>query len=626
MFFSKWVKSYCGVLAIIVAIAAPGPGFAQSSIPPRQDARSPTGVSYRNGAFSWQEQDLSIGGPDGLSLNRSYLSSMGGTGAIYNGAGWTHNFVSLVTNRQVPHHPDFPSQNPNYEQWLFDFAIGDRSYSYIGGSIYPNIGGPMGTYSPVSQNGTTLEYTGTTAANGHYILTAADGAVITFSGGINSHVVSWVKADGTRLDYSYVNGRVTSIISSRGYAILFDGAAKACAVNMAVDYVTSSSTCPSGVQTVTYTYAPGSYNTAPQMMSATKAGGTTTYAYVGADHLGCIKEPGQTVCKISNQYAVCPIEEPPYAPVGNLGFEQRYKDYVTLQTTGTGETYAYTYAINDGNSDLCDFTHPYSDENTNMRDYSYITSTVTDKAGGVVTVGVNVAGMVGGVSDQLNRGTGTSYAENSFWGLEQTLPIGTHYSEGNYIEYTYDGRGNIITETRHPKPGSSQANIVIQYVYPSSCTAAVTCHKPTSVTDARANTTGYAYDPAHGGVLTETGPAVGGIQPVKRYAYVQRYAWIKNASGGYVHAATPVWLLSSQKTCRSSATVSGACAAGASDEVVTSYDYGPDSGPNTLLLRGVVVTADVSGASISLRTCYGYDRDGNKISETSPRAGLTVCS
>jgi hypothetical protein len=30
----------------------------------------------------------------------------------------------------------------------------------------------------------------------------------------------------------------------------------------------------------------------------------------------------------------------------------------------------------------------------------------------------------------------------------------------------------------------------------------------------------------------------------------------------------------------------------AGDEVVTTSDYGPDSGPNILLLRGKVVTAD----------------------------------
>lgn len=70
------------------------------------------------------------------------------------------------------------------------------------------------------------------------------------------------------------------------------------------------------------------------------------------------------------------------------------------------------------------------------------------------------------------------------------------------------------------------------------------------------------------------------------------------------------------------------CAGGASDEVVTRYDYGPDTGSvgNNLLLRGKVVTAqDADGVIRSYRTCYGYDALGNKIWETSPRAGLSAC-
>jgi hypothetical protein len=38
-------------------------------------------------------------------------------------------------------------------------------------------------------------------------------------------------------------------------------------------------------------------------------------------------------------------------------------------------------------------------------------------------------------------------------------------------------------------------------------------------------------------------------------------------------------------------------------------------------LRGVAVTAD----SQTRRTCFGYDVNGNQISETKPRAGLTSC-
>jgi hypothetical protein len=70
-----------------------------------------------------------------------------------------------------------------------------------------------------------------------------------------------------------------------------------------------------------------------------------------------------------------------------------------------------------------------------------------------------------------------------------------------------------------------------------------------------------------------------------------------------------------------SATTNNACAGGANDEVVTTYDYGPNGGPNNLLLRGKVVTF----AGQSRRTCYGHDLYGNQISETEPRAGLTSC-
>ena len=192
--------------------------------------------------------------------------------------------------------------------------------------------------------------------------------------------------------------------------------------------------------------------------------------------------------------------------------------------------------------------------------------------------------------------------------------------EGNGANYTRDSRGNITAATVTPKSGST--NLVSTASYPSSCSNIKTCNKPDYVVDPGNNRTDYTYDSTHGGVLTETGPAdANGVHPVKRYAYAQRYAWIKNSGGTYSQVSTPVWVLTEERYCRTSATVSGACAAGSSDEVVTAYDYGPNSGPNNLLLRGVAVTAD----SQTRRTCYGYDRDGNRISETKPRAGLTSC-
>jgi hypothetical protein len=116
--------------------------------------------------------------------------------------------------------------------------------------------------------------------------------------------------------------------------------------------------------------------------------------------------------------------------------------------------------------------------------------------------------------------------------------------------------------------------------YPTTCSNFKTCNKPTSTTDAKGKVTDYTYDATHGGLLTESAPAdANGIRAVKRYAYVQRYAWIKNAGGGYSHASTPVWLLSEMRTCRTTATMNGACAGGAADEVLTAYEYGPDTAP-----------------------------------------------
>jgi hypothetical protein len=149
------------------------------------------------------------------------------------------------------------------------------------------------------------------------------------------------------------------------------------------------------------------------------------------------------------------------------------------------------------------------------------------------------------------------------------------------------------------------------------------CDKPVSVIDPNGNQTDYTYDAAHGGVLTETGPAVNGVRPQTRYAYVQRQAWVKTSGGGYAQTGENVWLLASKSLCKTSAWTGTACAAGASDEVTTTYDYGPDSGPNNLLLRGVV--DDTGTGRLNLRTCYAYDVQGNKISETKPLGTGATC-
>ena len=128
--------------------------------------------------------------------------------------------------------------------------------------------------------------------------------------------------------------------------------------------------------------------------------------------------------------------------------------------------------------------------------------------------------------------------------------------------------------------------------------------------------------------MTGPAPTAGAPQPQTRHGYAQRYAWLSNGAGGYAQATTPIWVRTFTSMCRSSAATgnpAAPCAAGALDEVRTVYDYGPDSGPSNLLLRGQAVTAEEQGSLVTHRTCYGYDARGRRISETRPNANAGSC-
>jgi hypothetical protein len=192
------------------------------------------------------------------------------------------------------------------------------------------------------------------------------------------------------------------------------------------------------------------------------------------------------------------------------------------------------------------------------------------------------------------------------------------YPEGNAVEVIYDNLGNITRKTSMPKAGSGLANIVEEAAYPDNvqCQASmvVTCFRPLWIKDGRGNITNYVWSPDHGMLLKETKPAdANGIRPEIRYEYAPYAVWVKVK----------------ESFCRSGAASgnpASPCAAGATDEVVTQYDYGPTTGPNDLLVRGMTVTAtDGGGVLRTYRTCYGYDGLGRKISETKPAANLTAC-
>jgi YD repeat-containing protein len=621
--FVRAVRISLAVFAVSFATAT----FAQGlSHPPRQDARSPTGVSYGSGSFTYEARDLSIGGdfPQGLTLDRTYISNVGY--ATLGSQGWTHNWSGRVVPVQLPIQPDGPYSDPKRVPWVYNVSVGGKAVGFRGGSTFPpTTGGPVGTYQPITPSGATLVYTGVSTNDGRYVFTDGDGSVINFPIARQPfEIQDWTMPDGTRLDFTSdpATGLTRSVISNRGYALLFEplalGQRKVCAVNMAVHYVTPTSSCPAGVQTVTYSYANGTFNPTQSLLSAaTDANGqTTTYSYVGRDRLGCITPPGQSGCQIQNSYEIC-YEYPPGSPT-----EARI-DYVASQVSATGETYGYAYSFDFPDPEKC---NPLSTGTTMT-----VNATAVTQIGGV-----NSAGLPTVIVDPLGRTTNLAYESGGGLEDEPAELAGVQNPVGNAVDYYHDSRGNLVRQVARAVTGSGLADIETTAVFPSTCVDRKTCNKPTSTTDARGATTDYTYDPAHGGVLTETGPAVptrqpngtmADVRPQKRYAYGQFYAWIKNSSGGYSQAATPVWLLTRESFCRTSAATgnpSSPCAANNqtyNDEVVTAYDYGPAAGPNNLLVRGILVTADGQ----SLRTCYGYDAQGNRISETRPNANPGSC-
>jgi hypothetical protein len=258
-----------------------------------------------------------------------------------------------------------------------------------------------------------------------------------------------------------------------------------------------------------------------------------------------------------------------------------------------------------------------------------MSATSTNPDGSTVSIfGYGIFGTVQYYSDELNRlylySDGFPFRDNG-----RTEP------EGDDTMIGRDERNNITSIVRTPKPNTGLPPITVYTAsYPVHCTNPRTCNKPTAATDANGNTTDYTYAPEHGGVLTETGPlaptrqndgSMANVRPQKRYEYAQRTAWTSNGAGGYV-AGPPMWLLMRERRCRTSAASGATCAGGAADEIVTDYDYGPNSGPNNLLLRGIAVSAHDGTGVVTRRTCYGYDVNGNRISETQPNANLATCS
>lgn len=620
-------------------------GSTSSSPPAEKFVVSPGGVDMRTGRYAYDKTDLSIGESNetgGLVLSRTLNTAVIGHQEPF--GSFSHNWDIYMTETAVDLANGVYNQNYGPDQRM-SIRYGARS------DTFERPASLTGFYQESRAARATLTYTGT-GLNTIYTYTASDGTVVTFLPYSESSCSTFylcavasniVMPDGTRFDLAYDTGtvsRLRRVTSSRGYVLLFEygtggninNVTKACILSRVTLNDPTTYVCPANaLATTTYTYT--SFNSKTKLATAVDAVGGTydfTYTASGGNFLMAFKKPGQATPWLTNTVTPMYSEESGEDEIVtnqsfadgssfNYGFAERpFVDGQPPSIAGGGYTNAQggvTQVIFGFPERPNQFTNSPTPRNYGAIDYQITPGPVE-------------------VIDPDGKSWKSSYCDVQAAGSLPGGPLAnclvstlqwTEDPEGNRTEYTIPwSTRNVNQVKRKAKVGSGLADIITSATY--NCTEPKICAKPTTTTDAKGQVTTYTYDFAHGGILTETLPAVNGVTPQKRYEYAQRYAWVKNSVGTFVQSASPMWLLVKERSCKTTAPSGATCAGGATDEVVTDYDYGPNSGANTLLVRGILVTATNSaGTSESQRTCYGYDDFGRRVSETKPLANLGAC-
>jgi RHS repeat-associated protein len=540
-------------LCTILAGGFSAPAFAQDSPAPEHVSIDANGVDLINGGYNWNTTDVSIGasGPGGLAYTRDDLYSR--VQADGNYRGWV-NIGTTASGTVVT------------------ISVGKTSEGFLQSGS---------TFTSISNRGSTLSHpspvlwTYTTSDNVEYTMfydTVTDPA---FSlSGISkikypsSHTVdlTWVQGEfiippcNTRPCRYTTRQRLSSVTNSSGYQLKFSYASNAPlagiplwssltqvqAINNRVDACAPAANACTGL---TQDWPKATY-------SQTTSGGVTT--------TNVVNDKGES-WRFTKAGNVTGIKRPSAA-----------SDTTTVTTSSgkvasiTSEGITTTYSFVDA-AGVRTATVTAPDSTQTIAKSSLTT--------GLLTSVTNPAGKT------------TSYDYDSYGHLTQiTQP------EGNKETYSHDARGNIVSTISKAKVGTGLPDIGTSAEYPASCANPVICNLPTWTRDPKGNQTDYTYDPAHGGILTVTGPAdTSGVHPQARYGYTQ--------TGG-------VWLLTSKSECSASASC-----AGAASESKTTIGYDANLLPN-------VITKGAGDGSLTATTTLAYNSVGDVNKVDGPLPGI----
>lgn len=597
-------NSFLTMTAFVGALTFTDTLWAEDIIPPKQYTVTPGGVGLADGSFTFTDTDLTIGT---LSLERFHLGGRRDPNDPFFGPRMSHNFDIYITVNRRTDCSGGPATCTTYNKPVVHMGLSASGTFYE--SLPPN---------PVIFHQNDDSYSGDLERNGAgaYVYTDQAGSIFTFSttvaasgAGLSYRVDNIVLGDGRRQNFLYNgSGQLKAVTDTSGYAIVFDYGANgnvsfACAYNLADTYVSVSSTCGTAGLKASYGYSAGS---PAKLTSVTDVlGNVTSYSY-DRNEISCVTPSGYIGCKIANTYG-----------------SASYAWQVTQQSLAGGAPWVFQYAGNYLKA---------RDPEVWVEVEPWTQVTLTNPAG-QVSYHSFVASSPYAMTDPYSRVTSYKFGGGADYSTEfgYSTRFGASLEEvvlpeGNSYTATYGLRRAISSQTLHAKPGSGLSDLATYFGYVASCNSPNTrqnCAKPIWKRDAKNNQTDYTYM-TNGLLLTEMQPApsAGAARPLKVNTYTQRYAYIRNSGGALVAASSPTWVKATESECQTVAGSSPAAVCdGAAPQKVTTYEYGASGTGQSLLVKGVVVTAD----SASLRTCYGYDQRGNRISETTPRAGLASC-
>jgi RHS repeat-associated protein len=559
------VRVMATVILVLSTFATTESAIAQEVAPPPHSSIDENGVDLTNGEMTASYEGGSIGPTQGgLAFGR-----------IFRGPGHWNTMIGTV---------------------IFDAASNSLRVS-LGGTTEVFIGNPL---APEAANGAKLVF-----ANNQYTYTSRDGVVATFvrrgedytfPTANRGSLTSIVYPNGEIVQVTYqaeeictVYGasggsgcstwkrasRVTAITSNRGYRLSIAFAAN----NNPFAVIPDNYIYPVSV-TASNLVDPAATGMPSMAISLPVIQGSTLWVTL-TDQLGRVMRSSRT---------------PVSGGLSGLRLPGSSADDVTVTYTGGKVSSVNNRGLITG--------YAFSDSG-NLR-----TVTVTRPGGGqrLYTFSISSARMLSS-RDELNRTTTYSY-DSSNRLSRVTAP------EGNFVEYSYDARGNITQTLARAKPGSALADIITSAGFDTACSNQKTCNQPNWTRDAKGNQTDFTYDPTHGGVLTVTAPAPtsGAVRPQTRYSYSVLEAWYKNASGVMAASGAPIHVLTSVSTCRTSSSCNGA-----SDELRTDIDYGPTASGRNLL---PITTTTRDGASLLVAASTStYDLVGNLVTVDGPLPG-----